>query len=52
MAQESFAKLKTLLRKAGARTRDALWDAIADAIDRFTPAECTNFFRNSGYEPE
>jgi transposase len=50
--EQAFAKLKALLRKASARTRDALWDAIADAIDRFTPDECTNFFRNSGYEPE
>lgn len=50
--EQAFAKLKALLRKAGARTRDALWDAIADAIDHFTPDECTNFFRNSGYEPE
>lgn len=50
--EQAFAKLKAMLRKAAARTKDALWDAIADAIDRFTPAECTNFFRNSGYEPE
>ena len=50
--EQAFAKLKAMLRKAAARTKDALWDAIADAIDRFTPAECTNFFRNSGYKPE
>ena len=50
--EQAFAKLKALLRKAAARTVDALWDATAEAIGHFTPAECTNFFRNSGYEPE
>jgi transposase len=50
--EQAFAKLKAYLRKLAARTVDALWDAIADAIDLFTPAECANFFRASGYEPE
>jgi transposase len=50
--EQAFAKLKALLRKAAARTVDALWAAIADAIELFTPAECLNFFRNSGYEPD
>ena len=49
--EQAFAKLKALLRKAAARTVDALWDAIADAIELLTPTECANFFRNSGYEP-
>ncbi len=50
--EQAFAKLKALLRKAAARTVDDLWDAIAEAIERFTPTECANFFANSGYEPE
>jgi transposase len=50
--EQAFAKLKAFLRKIAARTRDALWAAIADAIDRFTADECANFFTNSGYEPE
>jgi hypothetical protein len=33
----AFAKLKTLLRKATARTRDSLWDAIAQVRGAFTP---------------
>lgn len=48
----AFAKLKALLRKAAPRTIEALWTAIGDAIDRFTPTECTNFFAAAGYEPE
>ena len=38
----AFAKLKALLRKAAARTRDALWDTIGDALRAFTPQECAN----------
>ena len=50
--EQAFAKLKAHLRKAAARTKDALWQAIADALDAFTPYECANYLRNSGYEPE
>lgn len=50
--EQAFAKLKAWLRKAAARTKDALWQAIAEALDAFTPAECINYFRNSGYDPD
>jgi transposase len=45
----AFAKLKELLRKQGARTIEALWHAIGDICDIFTPTECWNFFRHDGY---
>src|SRR6266705_2549514 len=47
----AFAKLKALLRKAAARTRDALWDSIDAALTAFTPQECANYFRHAGYAP-
>jgi transposase len=50
--EQAFAKLKALLRKAAARTIGALEQAIADALDAFTPQECANYFANSGYEPD
>lgn len=50
--EQAFAKLKALLRKAAARTVDALEAAIAAALDAFTPEECANYFTNSGYEPD
>jgi transposase len=50
--ENAFAKLKALLRKVAARTRDALWNAVAPAIGAFTPAECANYFTATGYEPE
>jgi transposase len=45
----AFAKLKALLRKAAARTRDSLWDAIANLLSAFTPDECANYFAHAGY---
>jgi transposase len=47
--EQMFAKLKALLRAAATRTRDALWDAIGQLLDRFSPAECRNYIKNSGY---
>jgi transposase len=44
-----FAKLKAILRKAAARTRDDLWDAVAGALRTVTPEECANFFAHAGY---
>ena len=49
--EQAFAKLKSILRKAAARTVDALEATIATALDAFTPDECANYFTNSGYEP-
>jgi transposase len=45
----AFAKIKTLLRKAAARTRDSLWDAIAQVLGAFTPGECANYIAHAGY---
>ena len=47
--EQVFAKLKHFLRKTGARTVEALHDAIAETLDRFHPDECRNYIRNSGY---
>ena len=43
------AKLKALLRKAAARTRDELWDVIGSLLSAFTPNECRNYLENAGY---
>jgi len=49
--EQVFAKLKALLRKAGARTKEALWTAIGTLLDAFKPDECRNYLINCGYEP-
>ena len=47
----AFAKLKAHLRKRAIRTIDALWQAIGDICDMFSPTECRNYFKAAGYEP-
>jgi transposase len=47
----AFAKFKELLRKAHARTVDALWDVIGHTLTLFTPEECANYIRHCGYTP-
>lgn len=48
--EQAFAKLKHLLRKAAARSFEAVTTAIGKLLDRFTPTECANYFANSGYQ--
>jgi transposase len=40
--EQVFAKLKALLRKAEARTVDAICNAIGQLLQSFTPKECAN----------
>jgi len=47
--EQVFAKLKTFLRKAEARTLETICTAIGDILGRFTPHECANYFKNAGY---
>ena len=46
----AFSKLKAFLKKTAARTVDDLWEAVAQAIQTFTPAECQNYFAAAGYD--
>ena len=48
--EQVFAKLKTLLRKADERTSEATWRRIGSLLDCFSPAECANYLKNSGYD--
>ena len=48
--EQVFAKLKHLLRTASARTRQAVCTAIGQLLETYTPDECANYFRNSGYQ--
>jgi transposase len=48
--EQAFAKLKSMLRTAAARSVDVLWDTIGTSIQRFGPAECANYLANSGYQ--
>jgi transposase len=45
----AFAKLKAHLRKAKARTIDALWKAVGSICDLYDPQECWNYLKAAGY---
>jgi transposase len=45
----ALSKLKTLIRKAAARTYEELWHAVGHACGLFTDEECYNFFKAAGY---
>lgn len=46
----AFAKLKAALRKAAARSINALIAAIARTLTTFEPQECTNYLAAAGYD--
>ncbi len=46
----AFAKLKALIRKAAARSYEALWKAVGAVCDLFSDEECYNYFKAAGYE--
>jgi transposase len=47
--ENAFAKMKAHVRKAAARTIEALEAAAANALLPFRPAECAYFFAHAGY---
>jgi transposase len=47
--EQTFAKLKALLRKAAPRTVEALWAVIGEALSAFSPSECANYLADAGY---
>lgn len=46
----AFAKLKTLIRKAAARSYDEVWKATGAICDLYSSQECENYFTAAGYE--
>jgi transposase len=49
--EQLIAQLKALLRKAAARSKEALWATTGQLLDLILPSECRNYLANSGYEP-
>jgi transposase len=47
--EEAFSKLKTALRRAGARTREALEAVISQALFTITAQDAQGWFRHCGY---
>jgi transposase len=49
--EEAFSKVKTFLRRQEARTREALQEALAQALDLITEADALGWFTHCGYPP-
>jgi transposase len=47
--EEAFAKIKGILRKAEARSREALIEMIGQAISAISPRDARGFFEHCGY---
>jgi transposase len=50
--EEAFSKIKNILRKVGARTHEALLEAMAEALWAVTPRDGAGWFDHCGYEVE
>jgi len=50
--EEAFSKIKTLVRKVGARVREALVEAIGRALAAVTPEDAASWFAHAGYWPQ
>jgi transposase len=50
--EEAFSKIKALVRKEGARVREALVEAIGQALAAITPEDAAGWFAHAGYWPQ
>jgi transposase len=56
--EEAFSKIKNILRnlrdlrKLGARTHEALLEAMSEALSKVTPGDAAGWFDHCGYEVE
>jgi transposase len=49
--EETFSKINAFLRRTGARTREALQEAIAQALLSVTAQDAQGWFRHCGFLP-
>jgi transposase len=49
--EEAFAKIKEILRRVGARTKDALVDALAEALSAISAQDARGYFEHACYRP-
>jgi transposase len=49
--EEAFSKIKGMLREAGARTKDALVEALGEALSAISVQDARGYFEHAGYRP-
>ena len=47
--EQAFSKITAILRGLGARTKEALWEALRVAVEAITPADALAWFAHAGY---
>jgi transposase len=47
--EQACSQLKAILRGLGARTKQALWEAVRLAVEAITPADALAWFAHAGY---
>jgi len=50
--EQAFSKIKNILRKLGARTHEALLEAMEVALSKVTPSDAVGWFNHCGYQVE
>ena len=50
--EQAFSKIKNILRKLGARTHEALLEAMEEALWKITPSDGAGWFNHCGYQVE
>jgi transposase len=50
--EQAFSKIKNVLRKLGARTHEALLEAMEEALSKVTVADAAGWFEHCGYPVE
>lgn len=48
--EQAFSIIKHWMRMAQERSVDTVNKALAQFINTITPSECSNYFRNAGYD--
>ncbi len=49
--EETFSKIKEIVRRACARTREALLEALGEALSAVNLQDAQGFFEHAGYHP-
>lgn len=47
--EQAFSKIKAILRRLGARTKETLWEAMRVAVEAITPDDAVAWFAHAGY---
>ena len=50
--EQAFSKIKNILRKLGARTHEALLEAMEEALSKVTASDAAGWFEHCGYQVE